>query len=204
MTIPKGKLIAISGNEDKGTHSNPKSREKYYRDFFELGILKRIVTELQVANPLVEVITTASMIPEEVGERYVGAFSILNCTNIGLMPIREATDADKPEYLERLRLAHGILFTGGDQSRLTDIFSNSAFLAICTSRYQNEADFVIAGTNAESLYKGAVKVGSVLGFIRNVIIDYHFVKRGRFGRLIEGLALYPKAIGIGLVKIRDY
>ena len=30
------------------------------------------------------------------------------------------------------------------------------------------------------------------------IIDSHFVKRGRFGRLIEAVALYPKLIGIGL------
>ena len=214
MTIPKGKLIAIGGNEDKGTYPNPKSRKKYYLDFFELGILKRIVTELHVSNPRIEVITSASMIPEEVGNRYIGAFSILGCTKIGLMHIRTPEDATHPDYLERLGNADGILFTGGDQSRLTDIFGDSEFLRICRERYYSENNFVIAGTSAgamamseimikggsstEALMKGAVKIKSGLGLISNVIIDSHFVKRGRFGRLIEAVGTYPKVIGIGL------
>ena len=214
MTIPKGKLIAIGGNEDKGTYPNPKSRKKYYLDFFELGILKRIVTELHDSNPRIEVITSASMIPEEVGKRYIGAFDILGCTEVGLMHIRTAEDATRLDYLARLRNAQGILFTGGDQSRLTDIFCNSEFLQICRHRYQNENNFVIAGTSAgamamsqimikggsstESLMKGAVKLKSGLNLISNVIIDSHFVKRGRFGRLIEAVGTYPKSIGIGL------
>jgi cyanophycinase len=214
VTIPKGKLIAIGGNEDKGTYPNPTSKKKYYLDFFELGILKRIVTEIGVENPRIEVITTASMIPEEVGERYIGAFSILGCNQIGLMHIRVREEADDPQYLERLRQADGILFTGGDQSRLANIFGGSAFFQLCRDRYQQEENFVIAGTSAgamamskimikggsiaDALMKGAVKIGEGLGFIENVIIDSHFVKRGRFGRLIEAVSTYPKTIGIGL------
>jgi len=214
VSIPKGKLIAIGGNEDKGTYPNPKSMKKYYLDFFELGILKRIVTELRVSNPRLEVITTASMIPEEVGDRYIGAFKILGCTNIQVMHIRNAEDARNPEYLERLQTTAGLLFTGGDQTRLADIFGNSTFLDICCKRYQQEENFVISGTSAgamamseimikggsstDALKKGAVKLGEGLGLIKNVIIDSHFVKRGRFGRLIEAVGTYPKAIGIGL------
>lgn len=214
MTIPKGKLIAVGGNEDKGTYPNPNSRRKYYLDFFELGILKRILTEIGGHNPRIEVITSASMIPEEVGQRYIGAFSILGCNHIGLMHIRNREDAANPEYLERLKQAQGILFTGGDQSRLATIFGNSAFFHLCLSRYQQEENFVIAGTSAgamamsrimikggsspEALMKGAVKLGEGLGFVENVIIDSHFVKRGRFGRLIEAVSTYPKTIGIGL------
>jgi cyanophycinase len=167
-----------------------------------------------VDNPQIEVITTASMIPEEVGERYIGAFSILGCNQIGLMHIRHKQEADQAHYLERLQQAEGILFTGGDQSRLAAIFGGSTFLQICQSRYQQEGSFVIAGTSAgamamsrimikggsvaEALMKGAVKLGEGLGFIQNVIIDSHFVKRGRFGRLIEAVSAYPKTIGIGL------
>ena len=43
--IPLGKLIAVGGNEDKGTYPNPRTRRKYYLNFFELGILKRVVLE---------------------------------------------------------------------------------------------------------------------------------------------------------------
>jgi cyanophycinase len=35
------------------------------------------------------------------------------------------------------------------------------------------------GSSSESLIKGAVKLGTGLGLIQNVIIDSHFVKRGR-------------------------
>lgn len=176
--------------------------------------MKRIVTTLNKPNPRIEVVTSASMIPEEVGSRYLGAFGILGCTNIGLMHIQSRVDAVKPDIMKRLRETDGILFTGGDQSRLADFFGNGEFLDICRDRYFTEPDFVIAGTSAGamamshimikggsspgSLIKGAVKLGTGLGLIHNVIIDSHFVRRGRFGRLIEAVSSNQQAIGIGL------
>lgn len=210
---PKGKLIAIGGNEDKGTYPNPKSRKKYYLDFFELGILKRFIQEISASNPHIEVITTASMIPEEVGERYISAFGILGAENIGLMHIKSEEDVLLPEYAERLKQADGVMFSGGDQSRITRLFLGSDLLDILRQRYLQE-DFVIAGTSAgamamsrimikggsatESLLRGSVKIGQGLSLLNGVIIDTHFVVRGRFGRLMEAVATHPKTIGIGL------
>jgi cyanophycinase len=37
-----------------------------------------------------------------------------------------------------------------------------------------------------------------MGFIPELIIDTHFIKRGRFGRLAEAVAAFPKLIGLGL------
>jgi cyanophycinase len=37
-----------------------------------------------------------------------------------------------------------------------------------------------------------------LGFLDSVIIDSHFEKRGRFGRLAQAVACNPSCIGIGL------
>ena len=37
-----------------------------------------------------------------------------------------------------------------------------------------------------------------MGYIDNMIIDSHFIKRGRFGRLAEAVAKFPKLIGVGL------
>lgn len=107
MDTPKGKLIAIGGNEDKGTYPNPRSKRKYYLDFFELGILKRFLQEIPARKPKIEVITTASMIPEEVGERYLSAFGILGVEEVGLMHIRTEEDALVPEYLTRLKRPTG-------------------------------------------------------------------------------------------------
>ncbi|WP_162426473.1 cyanophycinase [Pontibacter pudoricolor] len=213
MEKPKGKLIAVGGNEDKGTYPNPKSKKKYYLDFFELGILKRFIQEIPVKNPHIEVITTASLIPEEVGERYMSAFGILGAENARLMHIRNEEDALLPEYLERISKADGVMMSGGNQQRLTQIFGDTEFLHIMRKRYQEEP-FVVAGTSAgamamskimikggsapESLLRGSVKMSHGLGFIDGVIIDSHFVVRGRFGRLIEAVVTHPKTIGIGL------
>ncbi|MET4072928.1 cyanophycinase [Hymenobacter sp. UYCo722] len=211
---PLGKLIAVGGNEDKGTYPNPKTRRKYYLNFFELGILKRIVLETGKLDPQIEVITTASMIPAEVGPIYTGSFAMLNCLKVGIMDIRTPEDARQPEYLERLLAADVVMFSGGNQSRLREMFGETDFLDRMIQRYYAEPNFVIAGTSAgamamsqhmirggsvpDALLKGAVKMGVGLGLLPAAIIDSHFVKRGRFGRLIESVALHPKLIGIGL------
>lgn len=213
MEVPKGKLIAIGGNEDKGTYPNPNSKKKYYLDFFELGILKRFLNEIPQKKPQIEVVTTASMIPEEVGERYESAFGILGLENINLMHIRNEEDAHNPEYIRRVSDCDGIMFSGGDQSRITRMFLNTEILNVLRNRYQQE-EFVIAGTSAgamamsknmikggsapESLLRGAVKMGQGLDLVQGVIIDTHFVKRGRFGRLMEAVVTHPKTVGIGL------
>ncbi|MBC6698666.1 cyanophycinase [Hymenobacter puniceus] len=211
---PLGKLIAIGGNEDKGTYPNPRTKKKYYLNFFELGILKRVVLESGKEDPRIEVITTASMIPEEVARIYISSFTMLNCNNVNIMDIRTPEDARQPEYLERLRQADVVMMSGGNQSRLTQMFGGSEFLQILRQRYYEQPNFIIAGTSAgamamsktmikggsvpDALMKGAVKMGIGLGLIDSVVIDSHFVKRGRFGRIIEAVALHPKLIGIGL------
>jgi cyanophycinase len=212
--IPRGKLIAIGGNEDKGTYPTVRSKRQYYLNFFELGILKRVVSESGKADPRIEVVTTASMIPQEVGPIYIASFAMLNCHNVGIMDIRTPQDARQPEYLARLLAADVVMFSGGNQSRLREMFGESDFLDTMTRRYYAETNFIIAGTSAgamamsqhmirggsvpDALLKGAVKMGIGLNLSPPAIIDSHFVKRGRFGRLIEAVALHPKLIGIGL------
>ena len=70
MAIPRGKLVAIGGNVDKGTDPDG-SQISNKVDFFEFGILQRILSEVKGKDSRIEVITTASLIPEEVGESYV-------------------------------------------------------------------------------------------------------------------------------------
>ena len=212
--LPLGKLLAVGGNEDKGTYPNPRTQRKYYLNFFELGILKRIVLESGKPNPRIEVITTASMIPHEVGPVYVASFAMLGCHDVGVLDIGTPDEAQRPEYLTRLQAADVVMMSGGNQSRLREMFGGTEFLALLTRRYFQEPNFIIAGTSAgamamsermirggsvpDALLKGAVKMGAGLGLLPAAIIDSHFVKRGRFGRLIEAVALNPQLIGIGL------
>jgi len=214
MNKPKGKLISVGGAEDKGTGVEPGFKQKESLNFFEFGILKRIVKELRNgAESVIEVITTASSIPEEVGQNYLDAFDKLGCKNVQVMHIKKREEVDTPEFLDRLRKCDGVMFSGGNQMRLSMIFGGTEFLKITHHRYQNE-DFVIAGTSAgamamsntmiyqgsssKALLKGEVKMTTGLGFMQGVIIDSHFVTRGRFGRLAEAVAANPSCIGIGL------
>ncbi|TAF54998.1 MAG: cyanophycinase [Sphingobacteriia bacterium] len=214
MTVlPKGKLIAIGGAEDKGTDLEKGEVFRNNLNFFELGILRRIVEESGGPDAHIEVVTTASTIPYEVGENYLDAFGKIGCTNIGLMHIRNREDAQRPEYLERLKACQGLLFSGGNQLRLTTIFGGTLFLKTLHQRYQAE-DFTIAGTSAGAMamsqtmvyegnatrahLKGEVKITTGLGFMDNVIFDSHFEKRGRFARLAQAVVANPSCIGIGL------
>jgi cyanophycinase len=211
--IPKGILISIGGNEDKGTAIEPKFTQKDHLNFFEFGILKRFLKEMKGIESRVEVITTASSIPEEVGQNYLDAFAKLGCSNVGVLHIKKREESDTPEFLERIKNCDGVMFTGGNQMRLPMIFGGTKFLEILHERYENES-FVIAGTSAGAmamsstmiyqgsssvaLMKGEVKITTGLAFMNNVIIDSHFVTRGRFGRLAEAVAGNPGCIGIGL------
>lgn len=213
MNHPKGKLIAIGGAEDKGTDLEKGEIHRNNLNFFELGILRRVVEEAGGPNARIEVITTASMIPYEVGENYLNAFGKIGCTNIGLLHIRTRQDAMKDEYVERIRHCDAVMFSGGNQLRLSATDGGTEFLSILKKRYLEE-NFVIAGTSAGAMamsntmiyegnatrahLKGEVKITTGLGFINTVIIDSHFEKRGRFTRLAQAVAANPGCIGIGL------
>lgn len=214
MEIPKGKLFAIGGAEDKGVDPEKGEMVKINLNFFELGILRRIVEEAGGCSIRMEVITTASMIPNEVGENYLYAFKKIGCTNVGLLPIRNRDEAMKEEYVERIKNCDAVMFTGGNQLRLTAIFGGTEILEIIHYRYLEENDFLIAGTSAGAMamsktmiyegnattahLKSEVKITTGLGFLGDVIFDSHFEKRGRFARLAQAVATNPSAIGIGL------
>ena len=213
MSNPKGKLIAIGGAEHKGTELETDGFHRNNLNFFELGILRRVVEEAGGTAARIEVITTASMIPYEVGENYLNAFGKIGCTNIGVMHIRTRQDVMMEEYVQRIRECDAVMFSGGNQLRLSATDGGTEFLSILKRRYKEE-DFLIAGTSAGAMamsntmiyegnaarahLKGEVKITTGLGFLNSVIIDSHFEKRGRFGRLAQAVAANPGCIGIGL------
>jgi cyanophycinase len=213
MNHPKGKLIAVGGAEDKGTDLETGEIHRNNLNFFELGILRRFIQEAGGPSVHIEVITTASMIHNEVGNNYLNAFGRIGCTNVDVMHIRNRQDAMNAEYLERLRQCDAVMFSGGNQLRLSAIYGGTSFLDVLLKRYQFE-NFIVAGTSAGAMamsntmiyegnamrahLKGEVKITTGLGLIDDVIIDSHFEKRGRFGRLAQAVASNPQCIGIGL------
>ncbi len=130
------------------------------------------------------------------------------------MHIRNREDAQRSEYIQRIMDADAVMFSGGNQMRLTATFGGTEIYRILQDRYRSEEGFLIAGTSAGAMamsntmiyegnaanahLKGAVKVTTGLAFMGDVIFDSHFDKRGRFGRLAQAISANPACIGIGL------
>ncbi|MBI3136521.1 MAG: cyanophycinase [Bacteroidetes bacterium] len=207
----KGTLIPIGGNEDKNIEDN----ELYTQDFIEDGILSHVVRESGGVDAKIVVIPTASSIPVEVGENYLHAFNHLGCKNVNVLQIKNRINSGNAEYMKAIEEADCIMFGGGDQSKIVAAMGNTRMHQLILDKYHN-SNFVIAGTSAgamcmstemiaggsstDALVKGAVRLGTGMGFLPETVIDSHFIQRARFGRLAEAVAAFPQLIGIGLAE----
>jgi len=212
MNKIKGTLIPIGGNEDKGFATD----EKHTLEFIDEGILYHVVKEAGGVNAKIVVIPTASSIPVEVGENYMEAFTTLGCKNVHILNIKSKKDSEKDTSIELIKTANCIMFSGGDQSKITNRIGGTTIHEILLDRYQNDEGFVIAGTSAgamamtnemiaggspkEAFIKGAVTMYNGLSLIPEIMIDTHFIQRGRFGRVSEAVAKFPSLLGIGLAE----
>ena len=216
MAAIQGTLVPIGGAEDKGINYKKGQAVVTRFDFFEAGILRRIVKLVeQLGVPKIELITTASSMPEEVEKTYRSAFGHLGCTDISHLFITSREQVDTAKHLARIQDCNCIIFTGGDQLRLTSILGGTELMATIKKRYQYEP-VIIAGTSAGAMamggtmiydgnatrahLKGEIKFSTGFEFITNVIIDTHFEKRGRFNRLAQAVAIQPGILGIGLAE----
>ena len=194
----KGVLVAIGGAEDKTSQSE---------------ILQRVLELSSADNREVGVITTASSIPDEVFPTYERVFSALGAAAVHHIDVRTREEAAEDRFLDILRGCGVIFISGGDQLRLTYTLGGSPLLNAMRERL-SRGDAVVAGTSAgaavqsttmiydgaaaDALRKGAVKMSAGFGFVEGVVIDSHFLERGRFTRLIEVGAANPEFLGIGI------
>lgn len=193
----QGALVAIGGAEDKTSGA---------------GILRKVLALSEPEAPVVGVITTASSIPDDVFAGYDEAFAGLGAADVLNIRIRDRTDAASATFVAMIERADVIFLSGGDQMRLTNILGASDALAAIRSRRAEGA--VVAGTSAgaacqshtmvyggpadDCLRKGAVKMAAGFGLVNDVIMDTHFLERGRFSRLMEVGATNPEYLGVGL------
>ncbi|MEZ4855514.1 MAG: cyanophycinase [Gelidibacter sp.] len=211
-TIIKGTLIPIGGNEDKGFEDD----EIHRLDYIEEGILSHVVHEAGGVAAKIVVIPTASSIPIEVGQNYTKAFSTLGCKHVSVLNIKTKKESESPKAIALIKEADCIMFSGGDQSRISKYIGGTTLHRLLLDRYKNDENFVIAGTSAGAMVmaeemiaggssakafkKGAVIMKKGLGLSPKLIIDTHFIQRGRFGRISEAVAKFPNLIGFGLAE----
>ena len=131
---------------------------------------------------------------------------------LDVLDVRSRDEADAPATLKRLEKATGVMFTGGDQLRLLEIFSGARFMAALRRRIRE--GMVVGGSSAgamamgdpaivrgeptEFYEDGAIRHAPGLGLVPRVCVDTHFVVRGRLPRLVAVVALYPDIVGLGI------
>ncbi len=192
-----GTVIIIGGAEDK------------IRDRI---ILNRFVALAGGEDAVVVVISTASSLGHEAGERYRQIFSELGVKTIRPLHAMTRAQANDETFARAVRDATGIYLTGGNQLRLSSTIGGTRLAEAVLERFQNGA--VVAGTSAGAsamsshmIAFGAsgatpkhrmAAIAAGLGVLPGVIVDQHFQQRNRLGRLLSLIAQNPSLLGIGV------
>lgn len=213
--IPKGKLIIIGGHEDKGNVNGENltiHKKKVSKSHFE--ILGTMISKIPRAHHVIEIITAASSIPMEMEEVYINSYKQEGFTHVAFIKVESKEDASDPDSIKRIQGAHAVFFTGGDQRKLISLLAETPLLKAIKNKYYSDKNFIVGGTSAgamvlpetiitgglirEALYKEDIKLAKGFGLINDIIVDTHFIKRGRFARLAHAVILNPACLGIGL------
>lgn len=214
MPNPKGTLLLIGGHEEKnleGTAPEILLRQNNPQRF---SILGKLLANKPNAHHDIQIIASASSIPEEMEELYRRAYQSVGFNEVGFIHVSCSEDACDGDAVKKLQYSHAVFFTGGDQLRLMEQMRDTPLLAAIKKKYDNDPNFIVAGTSAgamaipekiigrgriqESLMKEDLRMSTGMGLVSNMIVDTHFIKRGRFGRLALAVAMNPECIGVGL------
>jgi cyanophycinase len=193
-----GLLMAIGGAEDK-------LRERV--------ILRRLVEVCGGPEARLVVLATASEV-QETGERYADLFYRLGARTVEVLRVVTREDAVEagPEAHGLLERASGFFMTGGSQLRISSALGGTPLAA--TLRRRHAEGMVVAGTSAGAAVlsrhmiamgesggtprRRLVQMAQGLGFAPEIVIDQHFRRRDRMGRLVTALSYNPEPLGVGV------
>jgi cyanophycinase len=193
-----GLLIAIGGAEDK-------TRERV--------ILRYFLEAAGGSDASIVVLATASEVPET-GERYADLLYRMHADSVEVLRIdtREHALEACDEALDLLEYATGLFLTGGSQIKFSSALGGTAIAEAIRRRHQ--AGMVVAGTSAGAAVlsehmialgdsggtprRRLVHMAKGLGLAPNIVIDQHFRRRDRLGRLLTALSYNPGLLGMGV------
>jgi cyanophycinase len=195
--VAEGTVIVIGGAEDK------------VRDRV---ILSRFVALAGGVGATVVIVSTASSLGAEAGERYRQVFTELGVKRIKPLHAVTRQQADDAAATDTVRDATGIFLTGGNQLRLIATIGGTRLAEAFLDRFRHGA--VVAGTSAGAsalsshmIAFGAsgatpkqrmAQIAAGLGVLPGVIVDQHFQQRNRLGRLLSLIAQNPSLLGLGV------
>jgi cyanophycinase len=193
-----GLLIAIGGAEDK-------VRER--------RILRYFLDAAGGPDANIVVLATASELPET-GGRYSELFYGMNADTVEVLNITNREDAldAGSEIHDLLEFASGLFITGGSQLKLSSALGGTPVAQAIRRRHAE--GMVVAGTSAGAALisehmismgdsggtprRRLVQMAKGLGLAPDLIIDQHFRRRDRMGRLVTALSYNPGPLGVGI------
>jgi cyanophycinase len=195
--MPEGTVIVIGGAEDK------------VRDRV---ILSRFVALAGGPDAVITVVSTASSLGAEAGDRYRQVFTELGADRVRPLHVITRPQANDESAALAVRDASGVFLTGGNQLRLSSTIGGTRLAEAIAERFR--AGAVVAGTSAGAsamsshmIAFGAsgatpkqrmAQIAAGLGLLPGVIIDQHFQQRNRLGRLLSLIAQNPSLLGLGI------
>jgi len=137
-------------------------------------------------------------------------FKEAGATNLTVLHTKDREVANSDEFVQPIKDARGVWFSGGRQWRLADSYLHTKTHEALWDLLNRGG--VIGGSSAgatiQGLYlaRGDTKNNTImmgdheegLGFLKNVTIDQHLLKRNRHFDLIEIIKAKPDLLGIGL------
>jgi len=193
----RGTLVLIGGNESKTD---------------EMGPLKKFLDISGGKKAKIAIIPTASRNPIPDGEEYVKAFEDFGVSEAILVDVSTRDKANNPKNRKIIEDSTGVYFMGGSQLRISSILGGTITFYSIVDHYNNggtvggtsagssamSSTMIKSGRGDEGFIKGYLHFGPGLGFLPNIIIDTHFTKRARMGRLIHAVTENPGMIGVGI------
>ena len=129
----------------------------------------------------------------------------LKAESVTLVHTRDRATADSDEFLEPLRRATAVWFTGGSQTRIAEAYVGTKFEQALQAVLERGG--VVGGSSAGAAIQSRLMIASgnpvpelKQGFdlLPGAVIDQHFLKRNRQPRLIKALSENPGHFGIGI------
>ena len=160
--------------------------------------------------PLVIIPTAGGADQYDQSWRGLRQFQEAGFKNITLVHTYDPTEADSEEFVQPIKQAKAVFFTGGRQWRLADAYLNTmvhkelfALLARGGVIGGSSAGATIQGSY---LVRGDTKTNTIMmgdhtqgmNFLKNTGIDQHLLKRNRQFDLLEVMEAHPDLLGIGI------
>lgn len=149
------------------------------------------------------------VIPHASGVRNAGEWSRLKWVEEGAQHVTILDLEDPAKAVAEIRAADLIFFRGGSQTRLMNALAGTGVPEAILARFREGA--VISGTSAGAAVMSQVmiagnmrrgdptpRIAAGLGLWPEVIVDQHFLRRNREGRLRSAVLTQPTLIGVGI------